>query len=1026
MAEPRVGPTETIRLLLLDDNQSDAELCIRHIKRTGLNCEIEVVHSSREFMERVRDQAYDLVLTDFRLPDWTGLDALRALRTLGRDTPVILVTGTLGEERAIECIKAGVSDYVFKQDLERLAVAVQRAMDEHRTRQARDRALRELSDSEKQYRLLFDANPHPMWVFDRLTLQFLTVNDAAIRHYGYSLKEFLSMTVRDIRPPQDTDRFLAAATPDRAYASNRELWKHRKKDGTIIDVEVSSQAITFRMVEAELVLAHDVTEQRRMEAAVRESEARLNEAQHTAQIGSWRFIPEDTFIWSDEMYELFKLPRDVPVTYERTVSVVHPNDRHTNSNRAFKKALESGAADFQEEYRIVWPDGQVRTVFSLGKILRDADGRVIEAVGTVQDVTERKVAEGRLREYERVVEGLEEMILVVDRQYRYVIANRAFLNFRGMTAEQVIGHVVDDVVGREVFATQVKEKMDECFLGKIVQYEMTYNFPHMGKRDLSVSYFPIEGPTGVDRIACVLQDITERKLSEEALRRSEDRFSKAFRNNPLAITISTEAEGRYLDVNESFLSMLGYKRHEIIGRTSAEVNFWSEPLDRAEMLRQLREEQRLAKHVAKYRTARGEIREAEIWAESIELDGRRCVLAITRDITEIQQLEAQFRQAQKMEAVGRLAGGVAHDFNNLLGIIMGYSDISLSLITSETEVKKYLSEIKRTSLRAALLTQQLLAFSRKQIAFPKVIDLNEVVRNATNMFLRLVGEDIAVEFRPATPLGSIKADPGQIEQILMNLVVNARDAMPTGGRIIIETGHSEMDEHYVARHAGSHEGQHVLLVVSDTGCGMDEATKSQIFEPFFTTKGVGKGTGLGLSTVYGIVKQSGGYILVYSELGKGTTFKIYFPRLYERAEGLILPNEEAEPLRGSETILVVEDDKILRELTVKLLHEGGYQVMEANDAEDALNIMAASKAQIDLLLTDVVMPGRNGVELLAQAKLVHPGLLTVFMSGYAGDLVARHGVLIHQDSFLEKPFTKRSLLTKVYSALHGDPKSIGS
>jgi CheY-like chemotaxis protein len=386
----------------------------------------------------------------------------------------------------------------------------------------------------------------------------------------------------------------------------------------------------------------------------------------------------------------------------------------------------------------------------------------------------------------------------------------------------------------------------------------------------------------------------------------------------------------------------------------------------------------------------------------------------------MKQLEAQFLQAQKMEAVARLAGGVAHDFNNILGIIMGYSDIALEKLAADNPASRYVSETKKAAQRAALLTQQLLAFSRKQVVFPKVLDLNDVVRNVTKMFMLLVGEDIAVEFRPTTPLGFIKADPGQIEQVLMNLVVNARDAMPTGGKIIIETGHAEMDEHYVSRHEGAHPGQQVVLVVSDTGCGMDETTKSQIFEPFFTTKAVGEGTGLGLSTVYGIVKQSDGYIAIYSEPGKGTSFKIYFPLVREKGTELAPSVEGAETQRGSETVLVVEDEKNLREVAVVLLRQGGYRVLEAKDAEEALTIMADSELRIDLLLTDVIMPGKSGAELLKEAKEGRPKLRCLFMSGYTGDLVSRQGVKIEEASFLEKPFTKRSLLKKVYSVLHGD------
>ena len=675
----------------------------------------------------------------------------------------------------------------------------------------------------------------------------------------------------------------------------------------------------------------DVEERRRTEAALRESETRLNEAQHTAHIGNWRYLPDGTVTWSEEMYELYQLPRDVPVTYDAVVAVMHPEDRE-HSRNAFLKQLESSALDFQNEYRVVWPDGQVRHLSSLSKIRREPEGRVIEVVGTVQDITERKRAEAelreseerfhvfmdnvpaiawakdeqgrhvyvnqayenhfgmrlkdclgktdfdlwpaeiasafrkaddavlasgkvtevvekapvpggihrtwqnikfpfqdskgrkyvggigvditdkqaadeRLQEYARVVEGLEEMILVVDRDYCYVIANRAFLKFRGFSADQVIGRTAEEVVGKEIFTTQVKDKMDECFAGKVVQYEMVYDFQHLGKRDLFVAYFPIESAGSIDRIACVIQDVTDRKRSQEALHRSEERFSKAFRNNPLAITISTEAEGRYLDVNDAFLDLIGYPRKDVIGRTATELQFWGEASDRMEMLRQLKEEERVTKHQTRYRTAKEEIRDAEVWVESIELDGEPCILEITRDVTEMQKLEAQFRQAQKMEAVGRLAGGVAHDFNNILSIIMGYSDISLGEIEPECPAKRYLSEIKKASQRAAGLTQQLLAFSRQQLIFPKILDLNEVVHNVTTMFLRLVGEDIEVVFRPGEAIGSINADPGQIEQILMNLVVNARDAMPSGGKILIETGISELDESFTSRHAGAHVGE---------------------------------------------------------------------------------------------------------------------------------------------------------------------------------------------------------------------------
>jgi two-component system, cell cycle sensor histidine kinase and response regulator CckA len=764
--------------------------------------------------------------------------------------------------------------------------------------------------------------------------------------------------------------------------------------------------------------AQDVTERKLAEDALRESEEKFRTLVN--------FVPQMVWISTPDGLNTYCNRRWVEYTgmtleqsYGEGWSVPYHNEDKHIAWDAWNHAVASGER-YQIECRLRAADGGYRWFLVQVEPVRDIADKIVKWFGTCTDIEDMKRAEAALREYARVVEGLEEMILVVDRDYRYLLANRAFLSFRGMSAEQVVGQTAEEVVGKEVFDSQVKEKMDECFLGKPVQYELPYDFPKIGRRLLSVSYFPIEGPTGIDRIACVLQDVTHRKLAEEALHQSEERFSKAFRNNPLAITISTEAEGRYLDVNNAFLDLLGYKRQEVIGRTSADLRFWSDPQDRVPFFERLKEKDQVVKYSTRCRTAKGEIRQAEIWAESIELEGKRCVLAITRDVTEMQQLEAQYRQAQKMEAVGRLAGGVAHDFNNIIGIVMGYSDISLGLLAPENPVTRYVTETKKAAQRAALLTRQLLAFSRQQVVFPKILNLNDVVHNVTTMFLRLVGEDIEVEFRPAAQIGSIKADPGQIEQILMNLVVNARDAMPTGGKIIIETAAGEIDEHYVSQHPGTHAGKYVVLTVSDTGCGMDEKTQSQIFEPFFTTKEFGQGTGLGLSTVYGIVKQSDGYILVYSEPGQGTTFKIYFPRMREKAEERVPSREEPQPPRGSETILLVEDDKALRELTAKLLQVGGYRTVEANDAEEALKIMAAAEPEIHLLLTDVVMPGTGGVELVKQARVSHPNLPALFVSGYASDLVALRDALMQESSFLEKPFTKRSLLTKVYALLHGE------
>jgi two-component system cell cycle sensor histidine kinase/response regulator CckA len=701
---------------------------------------------------------------------------------------------------------------------------------------------------------------------------------------------------------------------------------------------------------------------------------------------------------------------------------------------AFKQIQESKAAfrELQKRQYIRYENlpletrsGRRVSVEFVSNVYQENGKSVIQC--NIRDITARQQGEASLYESQQrlaaIIASAMDSIITVDEQQRVVLFNAAAEKMFRCSEAEAVGQSIERFIPLRFHAAHSGHV--RAFGEKGVTNRSMGVLEPISARRADGEEFGIEASIsqtesgGKKIFTVIMRDVSMRKQSEDALRRSEERFSKAFCNNPLAITISTEAEGRYLDVNDAFLDLLGYQRKDVIGRTAAELDFWAEPLDRKEMIRQLNKEHLVAKRQMRYRTAKGKIGEAEVWAESIELEGQRCMLVITRDVTEMIQLEAQLRQAQKMEAVGRLAGGIAHDFNNMLGIIIGYSDISLGLIAADSPVNRYISETKKAGERAASLTRQLLAFSRKQVVFPRLLDLNEVVRNATEMFLRLVGEDVTVEFRPHASLSSIKADPGQIEQALMNLVVNARDAMPTGGKIIIETGLAELDEDYVALHRASRAGQYVVLAVSDTGCGMDEAIQSQIFEPFFTTKGVGHGTGLGLSTVYGIVKQSEGNILVYSEPGKGTTFKIYFPRVNEKAEALMLSNDEVEPRGRSETILVVEDDETLRELTVKLLRDGGYRVIQSKDGEDALRIMATSEAGIDLLLTDVIMPERSGPELVRQVEKGHPKTRFVFMSGYSDDMVKRHGLLMQEDHFLEKPFTKRSLLVKVHSALHG-------
>jgi nitrogen-specific signal transduction histidine kinase/CheY-like chemotaxis protein len=395
----------------------------------------------------------------------------------------------------------------------------------------------------------------------------------------------------------------------------------------------------------------------------------------------------------------------------------------------------------------------------------------------------------------------------------------------------------------------------------------------------------------------------------------------------------------------------------------------------------------------------------------------RTIVIILNDVSERKRMEAQFLQAQKMEAVGQLAGGIAHDFNNLLTIIKGYSQLSLMELKESDPLKRNIEEIRKAADRASDLTRQLLAFSRRQILEMKVLDLNSIVRDVDEMLLRIIGEDIELVTLLAGDLGRVKTDRGEIEQVIMNLAVNARDAMPDGGKLTIETANAELDEAYARVHVAVTPGRYVMLSFSDTGVGMTPEVRGRVFEPFFTTKEKVKGTGLGLSTVYGIVKQSGGNIWVYSEPGKGTTFKIYLPRVDEPLEEVVERVVAGEFPRGTETILVVEDEDEVREVAVRILSGQGYKVLEATKGIDAFLICTEHDGPIHLLLTDVVMPKMSGRELAETLMSIRPGIKVLYMSGYTDNAIVHHGVLETGVDFIQKPFAVDALARKVRDVL---------
>jgi PAS domain S-box-containing protein len=816
--EPRGTPRpgrERQKILIVDDRKENL-VALRQVLRE-VDAEIIEATSGNQALTATLHHHFAVAVLDVMMPGMSGFELAGHLRgdDKTRMIPIVFVTASYPDEQHIfNGYEVGGVDYIVKPFspevlLGKIRIFLEidgyrRELQQHRdhlemlvaerTEKLNDR-VRELEwlygisrkteealrESEARYRELFVSNPHPMWVYDLDSLAFLAVNDAAISHYGYSREEFLAMTIKDIRPAEDVPRLLDNVARVADNFDHAGTWRHIRKDGSVIDVEISSHALLFDQRRAEMVLAHDVTERRRAEAALAESELR------------------------------------------------------------YRTLADSGQA-------LIWTAG-------------------------------------------------------IDKQCDYF--NQPWLDFTGRTLERELGDGWTQGVH--------PDDREQCF-----------------------------------------------SIYSEAFDRRE-RFSMLYRLR--------RCDGEYRWLQDD-----GCPRFNSAGDF---IGYIGHCLDITE--RKRAEEQ-------------------------------------TRSV------EEQLRQAQKLETIGRLAGGVAHDFNNMLSIILGYGEAILQTLHHDDPLHNEIKEIVKAGERSAALTRQLLAFSRRQTLQPRVLDLNVVINNLEKMLHRLIGEDVELVLSLAKDLARVKADPGQIEQVIMNLAVNARDAMPQGGKLITETSNVILGERYSESHADVVPGRYVMLAVTDTGCGMDRQTLAQIFEPFFTTKEKEKGTGLGLSMVYGIVRQSGGYIWAYSEPGRGTTFKIYLPQTQA------LPEAKEEHYRVEKSggngrhILVVEDEDALRKLTETILARLDFHVTVAANGGEALQIVEKSGLKPDLVITDVVMPGMSGPALVERLRRKHPDLGVLYMSGYTDTAIVHHGILDPSTPFLQKPFTIQNLTAKVSEAMPGKAK----
>ncbi len=1040
----------TLRILHLEDNPADALLVRDLLEHDSLSADIRLVSNRAEFLAALESQKWDVLISDYKLPDFTGLDALKIVREKLPLLPFILMSGTIGEHAAIESLKAGATDYVLKQNRDRLPSAVRRAVAEAAERVLRHETQEELKRSEKQYRLLFQGNPHPMWVFDLETLKILEINEAAVQHYGYARDEFLKMSLADLRAGEFAGQ-LKSALPD-ANASGL-VWRHRRKDGTTMDMEVVWSPLAFHGKLAALTMATDVTVRRR----AAHHNALFGKLSHqlsavTTAAEAAMFICEaadELFRWDDFALDLYSSEKDEVVSLLTITTIdgkrveIPGSTQPQHANAIVRRVVTRGAEVISAQETgekigttMVAPirNGErvIGVLFIQSRRSHSFAANDAQTLQTLADqcggALQRVHAEEELRHSQQrfhdLFENSPDAIFVEDLQANVLDVNAAACRLHGLPREALIGqNAIEQLIppSRREYA---RENLVKIAAGEVKWFE-SESVASNG------NIIPVEGRVvrvefeGRPALLFHVRDVSERHAAEMALRSSETLFRSVWENSVDGMRL-TDENGSIVAVNGAYCRLVGLPQEKLEGRPLSVA--YAADADTEQVLLQ-------------YRTNfTACIARSNVEHQAVLQDGRRLVLEVTdsyvsaggkprlllslfRDITLHKRLEEQLRQSQKMEAIGQLAGGVAHDFNNILTIILGHASL-LAMTPLEPKALVSANQIKQASERAAGLTRQLLAFGRKQIVNPRPLDLNRVVGGMKEMLSRLLGEDIALQIHFNGQPAIVEADPTMLEQILLNLSVNSRDAMPRGGRLAIRISMRDVDTAHIRKSVEATPGKFVCLSHTDTGDGIPPENLPRIFEPFFTTKELGKGTGLGLATVYGIVKQHKGWIEIDSEMGKGTTFNIFLP-----ASAVLAPEIEAatetqfRALGGTETVLVVEDERDLREIITRTLNRHGYRVFQAVDGNNALQIWRDYKNEIQLVFTDVIMPGgMNGRELAEKLWAEKPDLKVVFSTGYGADALGKGFKLDPDLNYLQKPYLPHALARIVRKSLDAKKK----
>ena len=896
--------------------------------------------------------------------------------------------------------------------------------------------------------------------------KMIFLNEAGGKILGIDPNEVENVNIMSVIPDHLKDLVQGELLPTLFESGiwEGELQYLNLKTGELTDMHAMTFTVQDPTTNEPLYLANvsfDLTEIKKAEKASVESAQQLKESQRVAHLGTY-ILDFKTGLWqsSDILNEIFGIDDDFSRNVEGWGEIVHPDFRKEMQNYLQNHVIAK-KLPFDKEYKIVRiNDNQTRWVHRLGKLVFDKEGNLEKMIGTIQDITDRKNTENMRDAVYRIshvvdssetlddlYKGVHEIIQSVMPADNFYIALydevEDMLSFsyfvdemepppepykprKGMT-EYVLRSGKSLFAPKVIYDELVKKgeveyigppgpiwlgvplKIENQVIGVMVVQH--YSDPDAyNKYNLEMLEF----------VSFEVAKAIDRKRSQDALKISEELNSGIVSNTPVGI-LYLDKDGKILFENPAMAKMMGVpdgEKSPVVGLNILEMPNIIEAGGR-ELIQRVLGGETITAFEMNYKTLYGTNILIKVHAAPRKGFDNDIIGAVImcEDITGYQQLEAQLQQAQKMEAIGKLAGGVAHDFNNLLTVISG--NVELLKMQMERDGSEYveIDEISAAAERAADLTRQLLAFSRKQTLEPKILDLNIVIENMRKMLGRIIGEDISLVTHTAPDIYKVKADPGQIEQVITNLAVNSRDAMPEGGKLTIETANVDIDDEYVKIHAGSQKGSFVMLAISDSGEGIPDDVKEHIFDPFFTTKEIGKGTGLGLSTVYGIIKQSGGNIWVYSESGQGTCFKIYLPAVQGEADDLSPRKAYHELPTGHETILIVEDEESVRRLTVKVLEQQGYKVIEANGGNEALKICADLEKPVDLVVTDVVMPSMGGAELIRMLKDIWDDFKVLYMSGYTANAIVHQGVLDSDVPYLQKPFSPNVIVIKVREIL---------